>query len=293
MGCVSPPSPTRPPFTPVMSRGSIGLLGLALLLALPLHACAQSSTPPPPAAAIPYTPVATSCPRGSLIRSPGLWQQLNGDESSYISSRETWVLPGARRTYLQNVEAYAKAHKISLPAYVSNLLEGYLHNDGLRLGIATSGGGYRAAMFGGGVLNALDGRNSTSVASGTGGLLQSATYLAGLSGGGWLVSSLTQAGFPLVPDLIFGGGSAAPSGGWITEIDLLQVSSDPATQQQIVGLFLEEIAGKAAAGFPVTITDVWARSIARHFVSGTTAANFLDPTLAHGAGVLWSDVTSV
>ena len=61
--------------------------------------------------------------------------------------------------------------------------------------IATSGGGYRAAMFGAGVMMGLDGRNQTSVSAGTGGLLQAIDHLSGLSGGSWLVTSLAQAKF--------------------------------------------------------------------------------------------------
>lgn len=49
------------------------------------------------------------------------------------------------------------------------------------ISISISGGGVRAALYGAGVLRALDGRESTS-APGTGGLLQAATYMSALSG---------------------------------------------------------------------------------------------------------------
>lgn len=45
------------------------------------------------------------------------------------------------------------------------------------IGIAVSGGGMRAALFGAGVVNALDSRNGTF-----GGLLQSSSYITALSG---------------------------------------------------------------------------------------------------------------
>jgi lysophospholipase len=51
-----------------------------------------------------------------------------------------------------------------------------------RVGIAISGGGYRAAQYGAGVLSGLDARNSSAKAAGTGGLVQVTTYLSGLSG---------------------------------------------------------------------------------------------------------------
>jgi lysophospholipase len=51
-----------------------------------------------------------------------------------------------------------------------------------RLAIAFSGGGHRAALFGAGVRNALDIRNDSAKNAGTGGLLQAASYVSGLSG---------------------------------------------------------------------------------------------------------------
>ena len=51
-----------------------------------------------------------------------------------------------------------------------------------RVGIAFSGGGYRAAQYGAGVLKGLDARDEDSKNAGTGGLLQVATYMSGLSG---------------------------------------------------------------------------------------------------------------
>lgn len=51
------------------------------------------------------------------------------------------------------------------------------------VGIAVSGGGYRALMNGAGALKAFDSRTDNSTAAGQlGGLLRSATYLTGLSG---------------------------------------------------------------------------------------------------------------
>lgn len=48
-------------------------------------------------------------------------------------------------------------------------------------GIATSGGGLRASLYGAGTIAALDSRNETNI----GGLLQLAEYSSGLSGGSW------------------------------------------------------------------------------------------------------------
>lgn len=71
------------------------------------------------------------------------------------------------------------------------------------IGIAVSGGGYRALMNGAGALAAFDSRTPNSTNTGQiGGLMQSATYLAGLSGGGWLVGSIFVNNFTSVQDII-------------------------------------------------------------------------------------------
>jgi lysophospholipase len=72
------------------------------------------------------------------------------------------------------------------------------------IGIAFSGGGYRAMLNGAGALAAFDNRtpNATNGASQLGGLLQASTYIAGLSGGGWLVGSIYMNNFTSVQNII-------------------------------------------------------------------------------------------
>ena len=161
------------------------------------------------------------------------------------------------------------------------------------LGIAVAGGGYRAAIFGAGVLNALDGRNSTSINTGTGGLLQSATYISALSGSSWLLSSLLQANFPTFQELIFGSDSDNEYAGWLSEFGLVTPSNNSAQNQQFVAGIIAEIKGKRDAGFPVTMGDVWARTLARHFVNGTTASNFFNSSSTHGAGPTFSGLETL
>ncbi|KAI0650992.1 lysophospholipase [Trametes meyenii] len=264
---------------------------LACLSLLPALAAAQA------AAAQAYAPTLQKCPDGTaLLRSPGSdphAQTLSPDETRYIAERRASVLPVAWAAYLATVTAASASG--GLPEYVAKILGGAYGADALpHIGIATSGGGLRAALFGAGVLSALDGRNQSSVRAGTGGLLQTAEYISGLSGGSWLVSSLAQADFPLLPDLVFGASSSEGGyGGWITDIDLLQPSSNSTSTTAVLGVFLQEIALKRTAGFPVTVADVWGRSLARHFVNGTTEADFFDASLTHGAGQTLSGVADV
>ncbi|KIK99016.1 hypothetical protein PAXRUDRAFT_133001 [Paxillus rubicundulus Ve08.2h10] len=240
-----------------------------------------------------YTPVAGACPEGfSLVRMAGSApedQTLSSSESSYIQARRSQVIPQAWKTYLANVEAT----NITLPSYVSSILGG-TNSQTPNLGIATSGGGYRAAIFGAGVLNALDGRNASSNSAGIGGLLQSATYLAGLSGGSWLLTSLAQANFPTIQELVVGPTNPIAAnnswGGWNAEYDIAVPSDNPVTDTEYLNNLIDELAGKYHAGYPVTFADFWARGLARHFVNGTFASNFYDESYLHGAGILWSGV---
>ncbi|KAF8555547.1 hypothetical protein OG21DRAFT_1507556 [Imleria badia] len=239
-----------------------------------------------------HTPLAGSCPEGfSLVRmagSPGN-QSLSTSEAAYVQARRSQVIPQAWKTYLANVEAT----NVALPSYVSDILSGS-SSEMPNFGIATSGGGYRAAIFGAGVLNALDGRNASSNNAGSGGLLQAATYMVGLSGGSWLLTSLAQANFPTIQELIFGYPNPTVAnnswGGWNANFSLYAPSDNPITDTEYLNDLVKELQGKYHAGFIVTFADYWSRSLARHFLNGTFPSNFYDEPYSHGAGILWSSV---
>jgi lysophospholipase len=258
---------------------------LVLLSAWPLLVHGQA------AASLAYTPKVSKCPPGfTLIRKAGppSHQSLSPSELAYLDARKSKVLPGAWKSYLANVHK----SKVSLPDYVSSILSGHCRSMP-NLGIAVSGGGYRAALFGAGVMNALDGRNSTAASTGTGGLLQSATYLTALSGGSWLVTSLIQANFPLIQELIFGSNSSSEFAGWMAQFGLVAATNDSTLNGEFIAELTAELEGKEAAGFPVTITDLWARALARHFVNGTSASHFFDNTSAHGSGLTLSGLANL
>ncbi|KAF8432983.1 lysophospholipase [Boletus edulis BED1] len=216
-------------------------------------------------------------------------QSLSSSEAAYVKARKSNVLPQAWKTYLANVEAT----NVTLPSYVSNILNGS-SSETPNLGIATSGGGYRAAIFGAGVLNALDGRNTTSKNAGIGGLLQTATYLSGLSGGAWFVTSLAQANFPTIQELVFGYPHPTVAnnswGGWNTGYSLYTPSGNPFTDLDYLCHLVQELEGKYDGHYAVTFADYWSRVLARHFVNGTFSLNFFDESYTHGAGILWSSV---
>jgi lysophospholipase len=268
------------------------LITFLVISSLPLLAVAQS------AASLAYTPVYGACPNGfTLVRKTGSSaagnQTLGPQEAAYISARKSNVLPNAWKTYLSNLEAT----NASLPSYVSDILSNSSNAVYPNLGIACSGGGWRASMFGAGVLNALDGRNETSMALGTGGLLQAAQYITGLSGGSSLVGSLAQANFPTTEVLAFGTNATDPTnawGGWLAQINQEFPYPNNATgNNEYIQLLIEEVRGKYEAGFAVSYVDLVARDNGRHFINGTDLDNFYDASLVHGAGYTWSGVSNV
>lgn len=260
---------------------SMRFIGSFLLVLFPGVILAASSPP--------SSPTSTPCPPGGLkIRSAGTQghQHLSPQEVSYIQQRTAKILPGAWENYLHNAERGGPGVCFSTEFFPAIP----------RVGIAISGGGYRAALFGAAVLSSIDARNETAVKLGTGGLLQAATYLAGLSGGSWLLTSLVQADFPTLPDLIFApnanpDGGENQFGGWLTTVDLTQ-PGDTNTTLMFIEALLEEVVPKFEAGFPITITDPWSRTLSRHFVNGTTLSDILSPGV-HGAGILFSQLSEL
>ena len=96
-------------------------------------------------------------------------QALHPKESEYIDTRESTVIPKAWQDWLGAGEQIG--YNVSV-----------LSSNFSRIGIAFSGGGFRAAQYSAGVTSALDARDQSAKSAGTGGLLQVASYISGLSG---------------------------------------------------------------------------------------------------------------
>ena len=172
-----------------------------ILIPAVLYANAQT------AAELAYTPHGAPCNVTQFIRlaGSGQIQIISPQELNYVTSRRNNTIPSVLQAYLINVQTAASSQNVLLPPYITSIHNGSTPSTDLpTLGIAISGGGIRAAMFGGGILDALDGRNQVAVSLGTGGLLQVATYMVGMSGSSLLIGSLAQADFPTVFDLILG-----------------------------------------------------------------------------------------
>jgi lysophospholipase len=159
------------------------------------------------------------------------------------------------------------------------------------IGIAISGGGYRALMNGAGFVAAADNRTTNSTNSGQiGGLLQATTYLAGLSGGSWLIGSLYTNNFSSVVQLRDGSsgssvwqfGNSIFQGPASSGLSILNTADYYST-------ILSEVTAKANAGFDTSITDYWGRALSYQLINATDggpAYTFssiaLDPSFVNG-----------
>ena len=198
-----------------------------------------------------YAPSTVKCPKDSpKIRGGG---SLSDSESNWLKTRD-------EKTH----KALTKfLDKVNIADFDSG---SYFERDGAwpRVAISLSGGGYRALLNGAGFIKAADER--TGGDGGIGGLLQSATYLSGLSGGSWLVSSIYGNNFSTIAALQQDDSvwqfqesilSGPPSSSAISVLDTSKYWKD----------VYEQVEGKDDAGFETSLTDYWGRAVSYQLIS--------------------------
>lgn len=216
-----------------------------------------------------YAPANMPCPATTSQQGPGFirpakTKQLAANESDYISKHRSntqsdWT------TWLSNS---AKLNA-DLPGGASNYTSS---TDRLpRLGFALSGGGLRAMLVGSGTLQGFDGRNATANQRGTGGLLQLAEYVAGLSGGSWATASLAMNDWATTQSL--------KDNIWDLASNLI-IPEDG--KVSFYASILAAVAGKRNEGYQTSLTDYFGLSIADKILNGSTYGNKFS--------VEWSDV---
>jgi lysophospholipase len=152
-----------------------------------------------------YTPADASCPATRpVIRKADV---LSENEKAWLKTRQAAVVAPMRdllgRLNISGLDTNAYVDKQKDVAGALPVI-----------GIAMSGGGYRALLNGAGAIAAFDIRTPNSTAKGhVGGLLQSATYITGLSGGAWLVGSLFVNNFTTVLDIASTPKTQSATGG--------------------------------------------------------------------------------
>ncbi|KAM9932939.1 hypothetical protein OXX80_007446 [Metschnikowia pulcherrima] len=215
-----------------------------------------------------YAPYSVDCPAGSLVRTAN---SLSTEEADWVSERHK-----VTNKYLETFLNDANLTGFDVSSFLSNTTNGR----SITIGLAFSGGGYRAMLAGAGQLAALDTRTDGAHAEGLGGLLQASTYLVGLSGGNWLVGSVAVNNFISVQDIINNKIdiwdlelSASNRGGW----NLVKA------YQYFMDIY-NDVKAKKDAGFKVSLTDSWGRALSYQFFPESTA---------FGDSLLWSSIQDI
>lgn len=109
-----------------------------------------------------------------------------------------------------------------------------------------------------GYLQGLDSRNSTAVARGTGGYLQLASYIAGISGGSWTVGSLAINDWP-TPQTLHDSVYDLTDG-------LFAPPASSTSQLVYYAGIASDLQSKQAAGYQISLIDFWGRTLSGHLV---------------------------
>ncbi|KIV77625.1 hypothetical protein PV11_09413 [Exophiala sideris] len=208
-----------------------------------------------------YTPSKVTCPKNApSVRSAG---SLSANETAWLEKRRNNTIAP-----MQTLLARLNITGFNASQYIEN------HSSNAsalpNIGIAVSGGGWRALTNGAGAIKAFDSRTQNNTGSGKlGGLLQSATYLSGLSGGGWLVGSLFMNNFTTV------GALQADTSGSVWEFGNSVLEGPDTGGVQIFDTaeyythLVSDIDGKSDAGFDLSITDLWGRALSYQLINAT------------------------
>ncbi|OXV08462.1 hypothetical protein Egran_03774 [Elaphomyces granulatus] len=208
-----------------------------------------------------YVPTQVPCPANRpTVRNAA---SLCSNETSWLEVRRNKTNP-AMRDFFKHI-SLGNFDPVSYLDQISNNASA-LPN----IAIAVSGGGYRAMLSGAGAIKAFDSRTENSTGSGQlGGLLQSATYLSGLSGGSWLVGSIYMNNFSTIsslqtyhPGYIWQFGNSilvGPAGGGMQILNSAEYYTDIANM----------VGNKETAGFEITITDYWGRALSYQIINAT------------------------
>lgn len=187
---------------------------------------------------------------------------ISQDEYSYIAARQVKTS--------DNLINFLDDLKI--PDYNQTSFSDYfdiLNQTTINVGLAFSGGGFRALFTGAGEIMALDSRTTND--SSLKGLLDSSAYISGLSGGSILLSTLLFNNWTSVEELINSNTTI-----WNTTNP--PVSSDLTFW---TGL-LEEVMPKKEAGYEITLVDLYGRILSRYM--------FEKDDDNYGLNTLWSDI---
>ncbi|BAO37882.1 lysophospholipase [Kluyveromyces marxianus DMKU3-1042] len=228
---------------------SSNLLIIAWLFALKLS-IAQAWSP-----SNGYKPSKVDCDDNiNLVRDAS---SVSDNESDWLKKRNQVTLPALKDFLKRGFKNFT-----SDTSLIDNLLSD--ESKAPKIAVACSGGGYRAMLSGAGMLSAMDNRTDGANEHGLGGLLQSATYLAGLSGGNWLVGTLAYNNWTSVQAIVNN----------MTQDDSIWDISHSIVTPGGFNIFesisrwddiSDAVEDKKDAGYNTSITDIWGRALSYGF----------------------------
>ncbi|RDW74258.1 lysophospholipase family protein [Aspergillus mulundensis] len=206
-----------------------------------------------------YAPASVPCP--SVRPSIRSASTLSPNETAWLETRKKEVV-SPLTSFLTRLNITGFDAKAYMQQVSSNT------SDVPTIGIAVSGGGYRAMLNGAGALKAFDGRTANSTATGQlGGLLQSSTYLSALSGGGWLVGSVFINNFTTIQALQNSERT------WDLRTNILEGPDVKHLQLLSTAEYwtdlVKAVHSKKHAGFNTSITDYWGRALSYQFINAS------------------------
>jgi lysophospholipase len=213
-----------------------------------------------------YTPVNTQCPQDRpKIRAS---HTLSDIEKNWLQRRRSKTVEPMKQLLCRlNITGFNAVE------YISKNGQGDFKNLP-NIGIAFSGGGYRATTVGAGVFAAFDSRTPGSTEPGhVGGLLQSTTYISGLSGGAFMIGSLYSNNFTTVHNIL--EQSSRETGNiWEFHRNVIQGPRDGVwgiRSMKYLEYIHDQIKHKKEAGWETSLTDYWGRGQAYQYFNDSDA----------------------
>lgn len=204
-------------------------------------------------AAASYAPRSVPCPRVLLRLAAPPFDSPSWMEDRYLALRSRLASYALRRLLVN----------AAIPGFNPDAF--LLKLPPIRIALAVSGGGYRAMLTGSGVLQELDSRTSSSPLAG---LLQSLSYITGVSGGAWLVLLMALDNWNPPAGLakrdLWLLGAKRPDLPPYLLAALLEVPANGSlVTPALLGEIHREVVAKKNAGFKLAFTDYWALVLAR------------------------------
>lgn len=204
-------------------------------------------------------PTASSCPLHNLLREA---KNISSSEKDFVTKR--FDKTNAKLIdFLSNV---SKLQDFDAEKFIKDNSE--RHN--ITIGLAFSGGGYRAMLTGGGQMLALDDRYEDSKKAGLGGLLQSSTYFATLSGSAWLLATLVVGNWVSVKDILSGKMDVWDLDDTIFNVGGLNIFKTLNYYRNID----KAVSEKQDSGYDATASDIWGYGLMSQLQPGNEAFNF-------------------